>query len=225
MKELGSHRYGFPTIVTSGERNFTVIGPATTKTIAKGDMVSMGLSPTWRGYHGILRRTARVGAEPTPTQREFIGAVEGLYRVVMENTIKAAKENLPANEIDRAGKAYLEGLRLTTVRGERVTPKEPYTFIHNTGCSECQEGMGAVTPYSKEPLGERVALMIDVALLGFEKRGALTFDCPYAVVEDAFWKSGKKVGVCNRLPLNVQSLVGNDKPLGRDVNPYYRRMG
>lgn len=223
MKELGAHRLGFPTIVTSGDRNYTVIGPASTKKIQEGEVVAMGLSPTWKGYHGIMRRTVRVGADFTPLQRQFVEAVEGLYHVVMQKTIEAARKNLPANAIDQAGKQYLEQVKLTTVRGNNVSPKEPYTFIHNTGCSECQEGFGAVTPYSKEPLGKRVALMIDVALMGFEQRHKAQFECLYAVVEDAFWKNGTRVGVYNTLPLNVQSLVGSDQP-PREVNPYYRAL-
>jgi len=224
MKQLGAHRLGFPTIVTSGDRGYTVIGPATTKRIEQGDMVSLGLSPTWGGYHGIVRRTVRVGADMTRLQRQFVEGVEGLYHVVMKSTMEAAAKGLPTQFIDRAGKRYLEQLRLTTVDGNDVTPKEPYTFIHNTGCSECQEGFGAVTPYTTEPLGKRVALMIDVALLGFERRGKPQFECLYAVVEDAFWKNGKRVGVYNRFPLNVQHLVGNERPLGKRVNPYHRTL-
>ncbi len=222
MRELGAQRAGFPTIVTSGERGYTVIGPASTKVIEKGDMVSLGISPTFNGYHGIIRRTVRAGADFTPAQKEFISATEGLYHAVMKATIKAAAQGLPSKTIDQAGKAYLESLKLTTLDGRQITPMEPYTFIHNTGCSECQEGYGAVTPYTDYPLGNQVLLMIDTALLGFEEWGKPTFGVLYAVVEDAFWKKGRQVGVFNRLPLNVQHLVGNDDPLGKNINPYYQ---
>lgn len=225
MKQLGAHRTGFPTIVTAGtKRGFSVIGPATTNRIRRGDMVSLGLSPTWNGYHGIIRRTVRCGVNPTRGQRSLIKAVEGLYTTVMDATKVAAARRLPSNSIDQAGKAYLKNLRLKTVKGKMVVPKEPYTFVHNTGCSECQEGMGAVTPYTEYPLGRRVALMIDVALMGFERGGELIFEAPYAVVEDAFWKDGKKVGVYNRFPLNVQHLVGNTSRLGKNLNPYHQPL-
>ncbi len=224
FKQLGSHRLGFPTIVTSGLRNYTVIGPATDKVLEEGDMVSMGLSPTWHGYHGILRRTIRIGAPPAAGQRELIAAVEGLYRTVIEASQQAAAQNLNTNTIDQAGKAYLEDLRLTTVAGETITPKEPYTFIHNTGCSECQEGFGAVTPHTAYPMADKVALMIDVALLGFEHRGEPVFPTLYAVVEDGFWKDGKDLFVYNTLPLDVQPLVG-DLDAGFERNPYYRKYG
>lgn len=218
MKELGAGRTGFPTIVTAGERNYTVIGPATNNEIRKGDMISLGVSPCFNGYHGVVRRTVKAG-QLTKEEGEFLKAVEGLYRVVIEATAEAAGRDLPSNHIDRAGKGYLSKLKLRTISGALETPIEPYTFIHNTGCSECQEGYGAVTPHTEAPLGHRVALMIDVALLGFRRRGEPLFHVPYAVIEDAFWKMDSRVGVYNKLPLDVQDLVGSLSD--HEPNPYH----
>jgi Xaa-Pro aminopeptidase len=218
MKELGAGRTGFPTIVTAGERNYTVIGPATNNPIRDGDMIALGVSPTFNGYHGVVRRTVKMG-ELTEGQREFLGGVEGLYEVVIKATIEAAEANLPSNHIDRAGKDYLSNLKLRTLKGEMQTPLEPYTFIHNTGCSECQEGYGAVTPHTESPLAHRAALMIDVALMGFKERGKPIFEVLYGVIEDAFWKMDTRIGVYNTLPLNVQSLVGNLDEY--ENNPYH----
>lgn len=224
MKSLGARRTGFCTIVTSGDRNYTVIGPATNKVIQKGEFVSLGVSPTFNGYHGVVRRTVRAGENPNPEQRSFLKAVEDLYVVVMEAVKEAAREELPSNYIDMQGKRFLEGLKLKTLNGDFGTPREPYTFIHNIGCSECQEGYGAVTSRTENPLGRQAALAIDVALLGFEERGKPVFPVLYAVIEDAFWKRGSRIGVYNRLPLNVQHLVGNTEPIGDDVNPYYSML-
>lgn len=224
VKELGAGRSGFPTIVTAGDRGYTVIGPATNNVIHDGDIVSLGASPTFNGYHGVVRRTVRAGTEPAPDQREFIGAVEQLYVVIMDAVKEAARKNLASNYIDQQGKAYLSKLKLRTVKGDLMTPHEPYTFVHNTGCSECQEGYGAVTPKTENTLGNKVSLMVDVALLGFMKKGEPLFPVLYAVVEDAFWKSGMDVGVYNKLPLNVQHLVGNSNPIGENINPYHKEF-
>jgi Xaa-Pro aminopeptidase len=224
MKALGAGRTGFCTIVTSGERGYTVIGPATNRVIQDEEIVSLGLSPTFNGYHSVIRRTVRAGRKPDPRQKEFIKAVEGLYATVMDATKQAAKEGLPSNFIDQQGKKYLQKLRMKAVDGKLRAPHEPYTFVHNTGCSECQEGYGAVTPYSENPLGKQVALAIDVALIGFEKRGEPVFPVLYAVVEDAFWKEGLEVGVYTKLPLNVQHLVGNTEPVDGNVNPYHKEF-
>ncbi len=221
MKSLGAGRTGFCTIVTSGDRNYTVIGPASNKVVQKGEFASLGVSPTFNGYHGVVRRTVRAGVDPDSEQKSFLKAVEDLYVVVMEAVKEAAKENLPSNYIDQRGKKFLESLRLKTLNGTFRMPREPYTFIHNMGCSECQEGYGAVTSHTENPLGRQVALAIDVALLGFEERGKPVFPVLYAVIEDAFWKKGSQIGVYNRLPLNVQQFVGNTKPIEDNVNPYH----
>ena len=224
MKRLGAGRTGFPTIVSSGERGRTVLGPATNKIVKRGEVVSMGVSPSLNGYHGIMRRTVKCGADWTFAERVFMETLEGLYHRVMKATAAAAKKGLPSCSIDQAGKAYLEGTKLRTKGGGMMTPREPYTFIHNTGCSECQEGFGAVTPYTDEPLGRNVALMIDVAFMGFDERKRLVFPIEYAVIEDSFWKRGPAIGFYNRLPLSVQEFVGGDLtdvPKGL-LNPYFK---
>lgn len=225
LKVLGAHRTGVPTIVTSGDRGDTVIGPATEKVIKSGDVVSLGVSPTWHGYHGIVRRTVCAGKEWNAGQRAFMEAVEGLYRTVWESTEVAAARNLDASTIDAEGKRYVARLELKDVKGKLRGVQEPYSYIHNMGCSECQEGYGAVTGWSKGPLGKRLAMAIDCALLGFEKRGKPIFPIPYAVVEDAFWKNGKKVGVYNRTPISVQHLAGTEKEITKkDAHPYHKAL-
>jgi Xaa-Pro aminopeptidase len=226
MKRLGARRTGFPTIVSSGPRGRTVLGPATNRIIKKSEFVSLGISPTFNGYHGIMRRTVKAGAAWTKQERIFMDVLKGLYHTVIKATAEAARKGSPANFIDRAGKKYLEKKKIRDKTGRLLTPREPYTFIHNTGCSECQEGYGAVTPYSDHPLGKNAALMIDVAFMGFDEKHDLVFPVEYAVIEDSFWKKGKQIGVYNRIPLAVQDFVGRgltDIPKERE-NPYYRPL-
>ncbi|MEK6569972.1 MAG: M24 family metallopeptidase [Bacteroidota bacterium] len=226
MKRLGARRTGFPTIVSSGKRGRTVLGPATNRVIERDEFVSMGISPTFNGYHGIMRRTVKVGREWNGDEKAFMDALEGLYHTVMRATIDAAEKGYPGNSVDQKGKEYIQRTKLKDKNGRMYSPREPYTFIHNTGCSECQEGFGAVTPYTVEPLGENITLMIDVAFMGFDEKKELVFPIEYAVIEDAFWKKGKEVGVYNRLPLNVQEFVGKnvyDIPEEK-VNPYHKDL-
>ena len=225
VKALGAHRTGFPTIVTSGDRNYTVIGPASDRVINSGDVVSLGISPTWHGYHGIVRRTVRAGKDFTPAQRRFVEAVEGLHSTVFEATEKAAARNLNANTTDAAGKEYLARTKIKNLKGRFVGLKEPYSYLHNAGCSEAQEGYGAVTGDFDRPFGKRVSLMLDCALVGFEEHGKATFPCVYAVVEDSIWKNGKKAGIYNRIPISPQHLVANEKPITKkDANRYYKPL-
>jgi Xaa-Pro aminopeptidase len=224
MKRLGAGRTGFPTIVSSGRRGRSVLGPATNRVIKKGEFVSLGISPTFNGYHGIMRRTVKVGAAWTVSERKFMKALEGLYHTVIQAAAQAARDGSPSCSIDHKGKAYLAKTKLADKYRRRLTPREPYTFIHNTGCSECQEGFGAVTPYTRDPLGKNAALMIDVAFMGFDEKKDLVFPIEYAVIEDSFWKKGREIGVYNQMPLCVQDFVGKDivKIPESKTNPYYK---
>lgn len=213
MRLLGARRNGFPTIVGAGERQATIIGPATNRVIEKGESVSLGISPSFNGYHGVIRRTVVCGEDMRGSTRSLFEGVLGAYHVTWKAVAEAARKNKPSNYIDRQYKKYLDNLKLKSRSGKMVTPLEPYTFIHNMGCSECQEGYGAVTPATIEPLGKKAILAIDVALLGVDKSGRKMFDCPYAVIEDAFWKRGPDVGVYNKLPLDCQPLAGNMDPV------------
>jgi hypothetical protein len=68
--------------------------------------------------------------------------------------------------------------------------------------------------------------MIDTAFLGFDEAHRLVFPIEYAVIEDAIWKVGRTIGVYNRLPPDVQALVGagcTDVPAGR-IHPYHKRL-
>jgi len=225
MKALGAHRTGFPTIVTSGRRQYSIIGPATEKVIETGDVVSLGLSPTWHGYHGIVRRTVRAGKNFTTSQRQFVGAVEGLHNTVWRAFEEASAKNLPANYVDAAGKEYLAKTKIKNLNGKMIRLKEPYSYVHNAGCSEAQESFGAITSAAAEPMGKRVSLMIDCALIGFEKHGKPLFPCVYAVVENSMWRNGKKAGMYNRIPVRAQHLVGNERPITKeDQNPYYKPL-
>jgi Xaa-Pro aminopeptidase len=226
MKRLGARRTGFPTIISSGTRGRTVLGPATNRKINKGEFVSMGISPTFNGYHGIMRRTVKVGKDWAEEEKAFIDALEGLYGVVIGATQEAAEKDLPSNFIDKKGKEYLEKTKLKDKHGRLLSPREPYTFLHNTGCSECQEGYGAVTPFSEEPLGKNVAMMIDVAFMGSYEEGDLVFPLEYAVIEDSLWKQGNKIGVYNQMPLNVQEFVGKEiHAIPKEkINPYFKPL-
>ena len=126
---------------------------------------------------------------------------------------------------NNAGKAYLARTKLKNIKGALVGLKEPYSYFHNAGCSEAQEGYGAVTAAFEGPFGKRVSLMLDCALLGFEEHGKPLFPCLYAVVESSTWKNGKKVGIYNRIPINAQPLVGNDRPISdEEACTYYRPL-
>lgn len=61
MRELGSERPAFTTIVASGVRGSLPHGTATDKVIEAGDLVTMDFGAVYRGYHSDITRTVCVG--------------------------------------------------------------------------------------------------------------------------------------------------------------------
>jgi Xaa-Pro aminopeptidase len=106
---------------------------------------------------------------------------------------------------------------------------KPYTGTHNSGYTECQEFYGAITLESEEPLEQQVVTMLDVALRGRgskwlgEEFEQIIPGFDYWVVEDTLGKygnsvknltgelqpHGKIVKGIGKIPINVQSLIGN----------------
>jgi Xaa-Pro aminopeptidase len=106
---------------------------------------------------------------------------------------------------------------------------KPYTGTHNSGYTECQEFYGAITLESEEPLEKQVVTMLDVALRGRgskwlgEEFEQIIPGFDYWVVEDTLGKygnnvknltgelqpGGRRVNGIAKIPVNVQSLVGN----------------
>ncbi|MBA7580952.1 hypothetical protein ES708_22851 [subsurface metagenome] len=106
---------------------------------------------------------------------------------------------------------------------------KPYTGTHNSGYTECQEFFGAITLESEEPLEQQVVTMLDVALRGRgskwlgEEFEQIISGFDYWVVEDTLGKYGNRVKNLTgelqpdgkivkgngKIPVNVQSLIGN----------------
>lgn len=61
MRDLGSERPAFPTIVASGERGSLPHGVATEKLIVSGEFVTMDYGAVYEGYHSDMTRTVCVG--------------------------------------------------------------------------------------------------------------------------------------------------------------------
>ena len=93
---------------------------------------------------------------------------------------------------------------------------KPYTGTHNSGYTECQEFYGAITMNSKEPLGEQIVIMLDVAIRGIGDYwdDIVIPGMDFVVVENTCGKYGRDLRELNRIPHNVQGMVGNIDEIG-----------
>jgi hypothetical protein len=217
-KELGSEENGWDIMVGANVANRTLIGKALNRPIGEGDYVHLGVAPKRDGLNSCVRRSAIAVADPrqvTPEQQYWFDFVEGAYRVGHEAYRKVAAENLPARLQEQALVDYFRDHQEEVSRriGRQVdlVRQKPYTGTHNGGYTECQEFFGAITLDSDAPLGRQIVTMLDVAIRGVGDYwdDVVIPGMDYVVMENTLGKFGARVETLNRLPLNVQRLVGN----------------
>ncbi|MDO8683831.1 MAG: M24 family metallopeptidase [Armatimonadota bacterium] len=215
--ELGAERNGFPIMVGTGDANRTLIGPALNRPIQRGDWVHIGVAPKRDGLNSCLRRSLIAVEDPsevTTEQRYWFDMVEGAYQTGYDAYVDVAQKGLPAKLQEQALVDYFaarsDEVSKRIGRQIALEMQKPYTGTHNSGYTECQEFYGAITLESDEPLGNQIVTMLDVALRGvgnmWDDVVIPGFD--YLVIENTLGKFGTKVECFNKVPVNVQGLVG-----------------
>ena len=216
-QELGAEEFGFDVMVTANEANRTLIGKALNRKINEGDIVHLGVAPKRDGLTACERVSVVATLDPkkiTNEQKFWITFVEEAFRVGLSGYIKIAKENLPAKIQEQALVDYFKSREdeVSKMLGKKIdlVRQKPYTGTHNAGYTECQEFYGAITLNSEEPLGNRIVTMLDVAVSGVGNmwNDIVIPGLDFVLVEKTLGKFGRNVEVLNKLPINVQYLVG-----------------
>jgi len=104
MKKKGASRLSFETIVASGKRSSLPHAVPTTKTIEKGDFVTLDFGCVYEGYCSDMTRTFVMGEADADQIR--------LYNTVLkaqEIALKAVKAGMTGKEVDLIARDYIYG--------------------------------------------------------------------------------------------------------------------
>lgn len=215
--ELGVEEMGFDVMVTAGEANRTLIGKALNRKIEDGDWVHVGVAPKRDGLTACERVSVvatRDQSAITEEQKFWFNFIEEAFQVGIDAYVEVARKNLPAKIQEQALVDYFKKREHDVNKrfGIRVdlAKQKPYTGTHNAGYTECQEFYGAITLSSENPLGNQIVTMLDVAIRGVGNlwNDVLIPGLDFILVEKTLGKYGNRVKVMNKLPVNVQHLVG-----------------
>lgn len=198
VKSLGGTGFGFDTIVNSGDRCKTVIGPASNKVIEEGEIVQIGCSPSFESYKGVCRRSFVMGKR-SELQKAYFDCMNEAYRRAEQEIYHVCQGNLPSNRIDLAARNYFASQE---IGGRNMKQFHFYSTCHGTGLTECLEPM-VITPDKEEPYGENVGIMLDLGCYGYPNT-----EIAGGCVEDAYIKRGRTAVKCSDMPVDVQELVG-----------------
>ena len=102
-RKFGSEGDAFDIIVASGHRSALPHGRASTKKIAKGDLVTLDFGCIWNGFNSDMTRTFAVG-EPGTEAREIYNVV---YQAEREG-VKRAQAGMQARELDAVCRDIIE---------------------------------------------------------------------------------------------------------------------
>jgi Xaa-Pro aminopeptidase len=215
--ELGVDELSFDIIVTTGEANRSLISKALNYRIEEGDIVSIGVAPRRDGLTGCNRVSVVAVDRPakvTDKQKYWIDFVEEAYQVGLDAYVNVSRNNLPAKLVEQAivdffKKREEEVNRKYDIKIDLARQK-PYTGVHNAGYTEAYEFYGAITLSSENPLGNQIVNMLDIAIRGIGNKWdeVKIPGLDYVVVEKTIGKYGRDARVLNKLPVNVQHLVG-----------------
>lgn len=198
VKALGGCGYGFETIVNSADRCRTVIGPASNRVIREGELVQIGVSPSFAGYKGVCRRAFVMGKR-NAAQEEYFRVMNAGYEKAAAAISEVAEKGLGSNIVDLAARDYFD---TQTIDGVNAKSLHFYSTCHGTGLTECNEKM-VITPTKTTPYGENVGIMLDLGVYGHPNT-----DICGGCVEDAYIKCGTSVEKFSDVPVDVQELVG-----------------
>ncbi|MCM8804325.1 MAG: M24 family metallopeptidase [Candidatus Omnitrophica bacterium] len=214
-KELGAEEFGWDIMVGANTANRTLIGKALNRVINEGDYVHLGVAPKRDGLTSCVRRSVVCGKRLTKNQKFWFNFIEEAYKVGLEWLKKISEENLPAYLQEEALINFFKSKseQVSKIYGKKIELEKlkPYTGTHNAGYTECQEFYGAITLNSKEVLGNQIVIMLDVAVRGIGDwwNDVIIPDMDFVVIENTCGKFGQRLEELNKLPYNVQKLVGN----------------
>ncbi len=215
--ELGVEELAYPTMVTSGRNNWTLVGKASNRVIQEGDIVHIGAGAKRDGLAGSTRMSVQCVKDESGLTAEYkknMTFLEDAFTYSVDQFKEIVEKKLDGSEHERAMIAYYNA-RAGEFKGVDGKPIENfarlkgYATMHNTGYTECQEFYGALTDDYEGKLPQKMAFMMDAGLQGFDKSwDDVVMDWEYIVLEKTLGKLGGDVRIFNKLPLNVQYLVG-----------------
>ena len=190
--------YGFETIVNSGDRCKTIIGPASNKVIEAGEIVQIGVSPSYHCYKGVCRRAFVVGKRNEMQEQYFAVLNEG-YQTAVDELARVCATGDSSHTVDLKARQFYA---TKFIDGKKMSDYHYFSSAHGTGLTECLEKQ-LIHPYREIYYGNNIGIMLDMGVYHYPHK-----DICGGCVESAFHKRCTGVVCLTDLPADVQELVG-----------------
>ena len=217
--ELGVEELGFRIMVTTSKNNRTIVAHASNTVIEEGDVVHIGVGPKRDGLNGAQRASVVCVKDPAqidPKHRVWMEFLEDAFAYGVKKFTQICRENLPGHLHEQAMIDYYRAQvpqlqrKLGVCLPANFSDLKGYVTTHNSGYTECQEGYGEFSLACDHPAARQMVMMMDVGIKGYDTcwDDVVIPGLDYLVIEKTLGKFGDDVRILNRLPVDLQYLVG-----------------
>ena len=169
VRSRGASGFGFSAIVGSGVRSNAVVPTASSKPLAAGELVMIGIAPKVRGYAGVVGDALPVSGQYSPRQRDCIKYLKDAFRLTKAQLLPGKI----GKEIDAPARAYFEKHGLSKYL---VCP-----FVHTIGLHEAEAPFFG--PHSGDVLKPGMTVCVDVSFFGHPEFNGVRIETGYEITD------------------------------------------
>ena len=167
VRSRGASGFGFGTIVGSGARSSAVVPTASSKKLASGELVMVGLSAKINGYASAVGDVLAVDGKFTSRQLECMKYLKEAYLLTKEQLVIGKI----GREIDAPARAYFKKHDLSKYL---VCP-----FVHTIGLHEAESPFFG--PGSDDVLQAGMTVCVDVSFFGHPEFNGVRIETGYEI--------------------------------------------
>jgi len=168
-RRRGASGFGFTAIVGSGPRSNAVVPTASSKKLAAGEMVMVGMAPKVNGYAGVVGDLLPVSGRYTARQKECLEHLTTAMRLTREQLMPGRV----GKEIDAPARAWYARHDLLRYL---VCP-----FVHTIGLQEAESPFFG--PNSVDVLKPGMTVCIDVSFFGHPEFNGVRIETGYEITD------------------------------------------
>ena len=169
VRSRGANGFGFSAIVGSGARSNAVVPTASSKPLAPGELVMIGIAPKVRGYAGVVGDALPVSGQYSARQQDCVKYLKDAFQLTKAQLLPGKI----GKEIDAPARAYFEKHGLSKYL---VCP-----FVHTIGLHEAEAPFFG--PNSSDVLKPGMTVCVDVSFFGHPEFNGVRIETGYEITE------------------------------------------
>lgn len=166
----GASGYGFTAIVGSGKRANAVVPTASSKKLADGELIMLGMAPKCNGYAGVFGDTVPASGVYTASQKDCINHLREVFRLT-KAMLQVGKSG---REIDVPGREYFAK--------HGLLPYLVCPFAHTIGLLEAEAPFFG--PNSDDVLRPGMTVCVDISFFGHPEFNGARIETGYLITND-----------------------------------------